>query len=279
MRDLLARLVRTDPLLMGTALAQLLLLVLALAGLWLDPRIVTGAPAWLKPTKFALSTAIYMVTLTWVFTYLPNWPRVRRFTSRGTALVFIGEVGIIDLQAWRGTTSHFNVATPLDATLFAVMGIGILIQTVASGVVAVALWRQHFADRGIGWALRWGATLSILGALVGGLMTRPTEPQLAEARLSHRLPIAGAHTVGAPDGGPGWPVTGWSTVHGDLRVPHFVGLHALQLLPFLAFLLRHRRESARVGLIHGAAAAYGLLFAWLLAQALAGHPVLPPRIG
>ena len=34
---------------------------------------IGGAPAWLKPAKFAASIAIYTLTLAWVFTYLPEW--------------------------------------------------------------------------------------------------------------------------------------------------------------------------------------------------------------
>ena len=39
----------------------------ALVGMLVDPRIITGAPAWLKPFKFAISTAIYSLTLAWIF--------------------------------------------------------------------------------------------------------------------------------------------------------------------------------------------------------------------
>ena len=34
-------------------------LVPSVAGIWLDPRAIAKAPAWLKPSKFAVSTAIY----------------------------------------------------------------------------------------------------------------------------------------------------------------------------------------------------------------------------
>jgi hypothetical protein len=275
LRVLLARLWTAEPLLTGTGLFLAALLLPSALGILLDPREITGAPAWLKPAKFAASTAIYSLTLAWIFTYLPGWTRTRRLVGRVTALTFLLEVAIIGWQAWRGTTSHFNIGTPLDATLFAVMGIAIVIQTLASVAVAVALWRQHFADRAFGWALRLGMVLTIVGAFTGGLMTRPTSDQLAEARATGRLAVAGAHTVGGPDGGPGLPVTGWSRQHGDLRVPHFIGLHALQLLPVLPMIgLRRKSETARVRVTVAAGAAYTILFVTLLVRALQGTPLL-----
>jgi hypothetical protein len=275
LRNGLATLWRAEPLLTGSGLFLLALLIPAAIGLWVDPRLITGVPAWLKPAKFAISTAIYVLTLAWVFTYLPEWPRTRRLVGRTTAVVLIGELAIVNLQAWRGTPSHFNVGTPLDAALLAVMGIGILIQTAASVAVAVALWRQRFTDRALGWALRLGMTLTIIGAMTGGLMTRPTPAQMTAVRATGRMPTVGAHTVGAPDGGPGLPLTGWSTRNGDVRVPHFVGLHALQILPLVTLLLfRRRTESTRLRLTLIVAAVYAAVFVALLVQAMRGLPLL-----
>lgn len=266
-------------------LLMLGMFVLAIVGLAVDPRLVTGAPVWLKPAKFAISTAIYMLTLAWVMTLLPEWPRTRRVVGWLTAMVLVLEVAIIVVQAWRGTASHFNVSTPLDGALFSFMGLAIVVQTLTSVAVAVALWRQRFEDRALGWALRWGMIITIIGASTGGLMVRPTAAQLEGARAG-RMTIAGAHTVGAPDGGRGLPGTGWSLEHGDLRIPHFVGLHAMQVLPLVALLLRRRRVAAfrrpgfaevgRVRLMFVAAWSYVSLFGLLLWQALRGHPLVRP---
>lgn len=86
----------------------------SLVGLLADPRVIAGAPAWLKPFKFAVSTAVYSLTLAWVFARLPDWPKVRQVVGWTTASVFVLEVAIISLQAGRGTTSHFNAGTSLD---------------------------------------------------------------------------------------------------------------------------------------------------------------------
>lgn len=245
----------------------------------LDPRTIEGAPAWLKPLKFAVSTAIYSATLAWVLRFLPDWPRLARRAAAVTAWVFVVEVALIALQAARGTTSHFNTSSLVDGVIFSVMGVGIAAQTLAAIAVTWALWRQTFADRAMGWALRLGMTLAVAGASVGGIMTQPTAAQLAAARETQQMPRAGAHTVGAPDGGPGLPGTGWSLAHGDLRVPHFVGLHAMQALPLVAWLVARRRgtrERTRVGVVMGAAVSYTALFGLLFAQAMLGQPLIAP---
>ena len=60
MKNTLATLWKTDARL--TALGLLMMAALAATGVALvvDPRVIGGAPAWLKPAKFAASIAIYM---------------------------------------------------------------------------------------------------------------------------------------------------------------------------------------------------------------------------
>jgi hypothetical protein len=249
----------------------------ALVGLVVDGRTITGMPAWLKPAKFAASTAIYSLTLAWIFSYLPTWTATRRWVGWLTAAIFVGEVTLINLQAWRGTSSHFNIGTPFDAAIFGMMGLGILVQTISSIFVVIALWRQRFGDDALAWALRLGMTITLLGAATGPLMTQPTAAQLAEARVTHRMPVAGAHSVGGPDGGPGLPGTGWSREHGDLRVAHFLGLHAVQVLAILAVAIgRVRPRAATPATIGLAAASYVALFGIILWQALRGESIVAP---
>lgn len=274
------RLWSTDAPLTGVALLMLPVLLGSLLGLWLDPRTVLGAPVWLKPVKFAASIMLYALTLVWIFGHLPSHPRTRRFVGRTTAVVMPLEMGIIALQAARGVPSHFNVSTPLDGIMFSIMGVAIVLQTLASAALVVALWKEKFADRALGWALRFGMVITLAGAFLGGAMTSPRGDQLSQLRAGHPS-LSGAHTVGAPDGGPGLPVTGWSREHGDLRIPHFVGLHALQLLPLLALGLRRSRRSdeQRARLIFVAAGSYASLLAILLWQALRGQSLLSPDAG
>jgi hypothetical protein len=259
-----------NPPLAAVSLLMFAAFLCALAGLYLDPRTITGAPAWLKPAKFGISTTIYTGTLAWLFGHITVWPRFKRAMGAIIAAVVVVEVAIIDVQAARGTTSHFNVGTLFDATLWGIMAVAILVLWLASMGVVVALFRQRFADSAWGWALRLGMLISVIGAGLGGVMTRPTPAQAESLARHERVAVIGAHTVGGPDGGSGLPVAGWSSQHGDLRIPHFFGLHGLQIIPFFAWLAQRRRTPAGTFVFAGG---YLTLIALLTWQALAGRPV------
>jgi hypothetical protein len=90
----------------------------------------------------------------------------------------------------------------------------------------------------------------------------------------------GAHSVGVADGGPGLPILGWSTIGGDLRVPHFIGIHGLQFMLVVGLLLtlgaRWLDAWHRVALVWTGALGYLGLIVLLEWQALRGQSVVRP---
>lgn len=257
--------------------------VISLAALLLDGRELVGAPIWLKPFKFAVSIVIYAVTWAWLYAYLPRTRLVRWSTTIIAAMLAIEYVIIVG-QVVRGRQSHFNVATALDATLWATMATSIVVLWLANLVVAGYLLRRKVGGPPLTWAVRAGAVISLFGAAVAFLMTRPTAAQRASFSDGTFAGIIGGHSVGVTDGGPIMPVTGWSTTAGDLRIAHFVGLHALQALPLVAVLLALlagrvavlRAEEVRTRLVAVASGGYAALTLLTLWQALRGQPVTSP---
>lgn len=269
----------TSPALTGTGLMHGGLLVAFVVLALVDGREVSGALVWVKPAKFAASILAYTLTLAWMLSFVTERPVAVRRVAGVTAAAMWIETVLISLQAGRGVRSHFNAETPWDGAIYSVMGLAILAATVAGAAALWLLFRQRFEDRALAHAVRMGLLISLAGALVGGLMTQPSTEQIAAmAEGSGRT--AGAHAVGVADGGRGLPVLGWSTEGGDLRVPHFVALHAMQVLPLVGWALFRRRtrsprsDAARMRLVHGTAAGYAGLFGALLWQALRGEPLL-----
>src|SRR5918999_1361579 len=236
-RELTSEVWRRNPPLVALVFAMLVLAAVAILGLVVDPRVITGAPAWMKPLKFAVSIAIYGATLLWMLTFIPDRPRLVAVISWGVFLGLGLEMVLIVMQVLRNTTSHFNQATSFDAAVFTAMGAVIAGMWLLNAIIAFLLARRRFAEAPIVWGVRLGLIAALLGMAVAFLMTQPTPEQDALVAAIGSSPIVGAHAVGVADGGPGLPIVGWSTVGGDLRVAHFVGLHALQILPFIGLAL------------------------------------------
>ena len=267
----------------------------------LHPQQFNGIDAYDKPLKFQLSLAVYLLSLAWMRGHLTPAGRARRvavLTDVVPTLAAFGEAAYILWRASRGEASHFNVASPLASALYGLMGVGALLLVAASGVLAWLL-RRH-AQAGLNAAylasVRHGLWLTmILGGLVGAYLSSQT---------GHAV---GGTLGGAPGGIPndsfGLPLAGWSRVAGDLRVPHFFGIHAMQLLPLFGWALtRNKRRAAPnvshphggrttcvVGLgalsrrwpepaattaVHAAAIAYAAFTVLTFVQAAAGVPFL-----
>jgi hypothetical protein len=258
--------------------------VLCVAALLVDQRTLAGAPIWAKPFKFAVSGALYFATWSWLVSLLPQFRRTASLLTNALVLIFAAEYVLLVFQAARGRASHFNAATPQDAAIYDVMGKMIIGLWVGTFALTVLVLFTKSVDRASFWAVRAGAVLSLVGISLGYLMTNPTAQQLAQLKAGGRPDLVGAHTVGLADGGPGLPILGWSTVAGDLRIPHFVGMHALQALPLLAIGLaalasrfpRLRDDVVRARLVLVGAAGYAGLIALVTWQALRAQSIVRP---
>ena len=205
-----------------------------------------------------------------------------RAVSTVTLLAFLVETVVILTQVLRGTTSHFNLSTAFDGALFSIMGIFVLLIWVMNLIAAILLLFQRLPDPVIAWSLRLALLLMLVDSALGVLMTQPTAAQLDAMRTSQPVSIVGAHSVGVADGSTGLPLSGWSTTGGDLRIGHFIGLHALQILPIVGWLLTRwhaswrLRRGQRVGLVWVAGLSYLGLIALVTWQALRGQPLIAP---
>lgn len=270
--------------LMASAMAVLTLV--AAGGLVFDDRELLGAPIWLKPMKFGISLAVYGFTLAWLLSLPHKGSRWTWWLGTMSALILFVDIGIVFVQAARGTLSHFNTSDdPLNQAMQGTFGLSIPVLFLANVALALVLSFQRLGSRSTSWAIRAGMGLAVTGMALGYLMFF----QLGKELLVHDaagndIQMAGGHSVGVPDGGAGMPLTGWSTTGGDLRIPHFVGMHGLQFMLLVALALgllakRYgvlREESTRAGLVGVVAVGYVGLLATVTWQALRGEPLIHP---
>ena len=266
--------------------AMVTLVVVASFGLLADGRELMQQSIWSKPLKFGVSFVIYGATLAWL---LPKLRRARRtMWTLGTVFAVMGvvDVGFIAVQAARGTYSHFNTNTDafnqigqvvFSSGVVALFGVNLLI--------AVMLLFQRVGEAALTLALRAGIALAVIGmalaSFIGGSST--AGPRTAQDAYGNPVSLVGQHGVGAPDGG-GMPITNWSTVGGDLRVPHFISLHSIQVFALTVLVLAAlaarigwlRSERVRAQLTGVVILGYTALFVITAWQALRGQSLVHP---
>lgn len=209
---------RESPVLFGSVVFAFILALICLGGLIIDDRMLMGINVWVKPLKFSISTVIYILTVGYLITLYPYSKRKKWFINGTVAWTLTLELGIIVVQGARGVQSHYNMGSHFDGLAYAAMGLLIGINVIIMGIFLIDTLRLKLkTDKSIQWAILIGWIVVLFGSWVGGQMIG----QLA-------------HTVGAADGGEGLPLLNWSTIAGDLRVAHFFGLHAIQIIPLFA---------------------------------------------
>lgn len=214
---------------------------------------VAGISAWTNPFKFFISIGIFAFTMALYLVYLDNQRQVSNYCW--SFIVFFSiELFLITLQASRGRKSHYNIDTPLDRIIFALMGLALLAILIHTLFIVVLFFNQkHFdASDEMILAIKLSLLIMVVFMLQGYAMIHLFK-----------------HTVGAEDTTEGIPVFNWSKSYGDLRVAHFFGMHALQIIPFLTFVLANTKKE-----VYLISALYFILVTLTLAQALQGKPFI-----
>jgi hypothetical protein len=258
-REALRELYQGNPALTFTGWLNWILALALVVLVQFDSRTILGINPWIKPMKFSVSIAIYVWTLAWYLRYLSARRRAVTVISWTVAICVLWEIAGITLQSARGMPSHFNVATPFDAVLFTTLGVMIGINTTML-IWATALFLVDRPDLPAAylWGIRFGLMVFLLASFEGVLMVRH-----------------GSHTVGGADGEVGLPFINWSRQHGDLRVAHFVGMHALQVLPLAGYWIGRSRvpDGAKAAYTAAVFLVYLGIMLLLLRMAWLGRPL------
>jgi len=216
---------------------------------------VHGVNAWFKPFKFAFSIFLFAWAMGWYCHYLTDF-NVTPFNW--TIILLLGfEILYIAFQAGKGQLSHFNISTPLYSSLYTLMGIAATLVTLYTAYVGLLFFTQSFPNLPVYyvWAIRFSILIFVIFSFEGFLMSSQMN-----------------HSVGGLNDNSNWFIVGWSKTVGDLRVSHFIGMHALQVLPFLSYyVFKNTKATLIVSLL------YGILAALALVQALQGKPIFSPK--
>jgi hypothetical protein len=210
----------TDPLLsrFGWLLAAS---VVVLSGLMFTGNQALAESAWIKPMKFSVSFASFVWTISLFLSVLdlPYWQqKLARYTIIGSITL---EMASLIVQAYRSI--HFGGLTKIDVIAAqATSGMISVVTAVSIWVLAMFLRKSQglLVDRAQILAIRLSMGIFLVGNAIGGYML-----------------ARGSHTVGAADGSQGLPFLNWSTIAGDLRIAHFIALHAIQIIPLFTWLL------------------------------------------
>lgn len=248
-----------SPILYRVGLVNFILFVLVIIPFFLDDRLVAGINPWIKPMKFCLSVGIYCWTIGWILFDIQQ-KKWTHYLSLVIGITMVIEIFVILYQASRGVMSHYNFETPFDSILFGLMGLMIGINTISVVIIFVLLLKPIPHLNGLYLqTLRIAFVIFLLGSYIGSQM------------ISNE-----GHNIGVPDGGPGLPFFNWSTIGGDLRIAHFMGLHSIQILPLLAHTIIKKSNlpslTKRI-IVTSSIIGFIIVISLLWSQALKGMPL------
>lgn len=219
----------------------------------------SGPLSMRKPTTFGLSFGLTLASVTWATSFLHLSNRTRAVVLGAYTAASVAEVTLVSTQFWRGVPSHFNFETGFDTMITATLaaGGGVIVASVLVWTVA-AFRAVADARPSMKLALRFGFVTLLVALGIGAAMiatgtaARSTDPEVAY------------------------------TTAGFLKPAHAVAMHAILVIPGMAWLLTFTRwpERTRLHVVQLGVAGYLLLTAVTIVES-ATHvsPLAAPMIG
>jgi hypothetical protein len=195
--------------------------LLLVSGLIHMAILTTGGGTWIgplslrKPATFGLSFGLTLITIAWTSSFLRFGDRARAMLLGVFTAACVIETALVSLQAWRGVPSHFNMETPFDGLVTRMLAGGGITLVLIIGVMTLASFR---ATPTIAPSLRIAIRIGF-GALFGSLV-------IGALMIAKGMVLVFA----------GEPQEAYAT-GGTLKPTHAVTMHAILVLPLLAWLM------------------------------------------
>jgi hypothetical protein len=189
------------------------IVLIATGGSWLGPLSMR------KAVTFGWSFGLTLASVAWATSFLTLRSRWRSVLLGVFTAASVVEVLLVSMQAWRGVPSHFNFETAFDnvVSMTLAAGGGVIILTVV-GFTAAALVEPGPDAPSLRLAVRAGLVVLLIALATGAVMI-------------------GRGVVAARGGDPQLAYT----TAGALKPLHAVAMHAILVLPALAWVLRFTR--------------------------------------
>lgn len=183
-----------------------------------------------KPILFAEAFGLVSLSLAAIFNDLGLPSRFVAPLGWASVAMSAMEVGLATVQYWRGVPSHFNYATPLDATIAGAMVAGAVAFAIFLPVVTVLAWRAPIdatplARRSVVFGVRLALPLALFGLGAIGLVMLLNGGETWHGWAFFTAAIRDFE-IGRYNGHPPGLQGG-----GRLMTAHAIATHALQVLP------------------------------------------------
>jgi hypothetical protein len=189
----------------------------------------------------AITFAETLWLTSWAVAWLLPFFRLGRIASWALAVVVslfaTAETFLMSMQVWRGVPSHYNFTTVFDMTVYLSTGVGALGFTIVVGILLALSFRLRGLPLSLRTAIVGGLVLTFYGALIGILMSANSGPvwQGLESLVARQMAGGFGQYNGQPEG----------SVGGNLVLIHALGVHGLQVLPLIPWLLGYTALNER----------------------------------